>query len=775
MNKNIALINFLEFLQSLAPEGETALTVWQKPKLTAEGELQYHADGAVKCTWPAFLPSMRRIKDDQAWYGNTASFIIDRFENGKPSASAANCEYCLVLVLDDVGTKSKQPPLAPTWIMETSSGSFQWGYAFDEQPTKGEFAAAIKAIADAGYTDPGAINPVRNFRLPGSINLKPGRDNFPARLVEFHAERLFMLADICAELGVTPAEPDSLTLRPLRLADTGSDDVFAWLIEQGLVISKPNPEGWAGVICPNHTAHTDGNPEGRYRPATRAYCCLHSHCLDLDSAAFLAWVAEQGGPQRHAGVRDDLIATAMQATLEKLQPSEFFTDDANAVVEEVNRKELGRTEKAGWYERFAYVLDDNSYFDIVDRKEISRKAFDALFRHVHCLSIHGGRRIEASVCFDENRQDMGARVLTGVTYAAGESVLVARDGDVYGNRWRDARPAIDKTAPVGNISRWLDHCELLIPNAVEREHVWDVMAYKLQNPGVKINHAVLHGGDQGCGKDTLWAPFIWAVCGPGLKNRGLLDNDTINSQWGYSLESEILILNELKEPEARERRALANKLKPIIAAPPEMLSINRKGLHPYDMVNRVFVLAFSNDSVPITIDSQDRRWFCIWSNAPRMKNEDGQRMWRWFQSGGFEAIGRWLYQRDVSAFNPGAAPVWTDFKDNLVEHGMSMAESYLVTLMRDRLGEFARGVIGSPFQALCDRLTGAAPTGVKIPQAALLHALKEAGWIDCGRLKSRVHDTRKHVFCARDMAHLSRSELRDMVEEPPAPRMALVK
>ena len=183
------LMQFVEYLVSLAPEGETSLVVRQKPQLK-DGELQFHADGAIKCTWPAFLPDINRIKPDQAWYGNTASFIIDRFKDGKPSASAANCEYCLVLVLDDVGTKSKEPPLAPTWIMETSEGSFQWGYAFaEDQPTKGEFSAAIKAIADAGYTDPGAINPVRNFRLPGSVNLKPGRDNFPARLVEFHPER----------------------------------------------------------------------------------------------------------------------------------------------------------------------------------------------------------------------------------------------------------------------------------------------------------------------------------------------------------------------------------------------------------------------------------------------------------------------------------------------------------------------------------------------------------------------------------------------------------
>ena len=765
--------NFLDFLVSLAPEGETALIVRQKPQLK-DGQMQFHPDGAIKCTWPSYLPDMKRIKPDQAWYGNTASFIIDRFANGRVSAAAANCEYCLALVLDDIGTKSKTPPLEPTWKMETSPGNFQWGYAFsEEQPTKGEFTAAVKAIADAGYTDPGATNAVRNFRLPGSINLKPGRDNFAARLVEFNPQREFTLPEICAALGVTPGEPDGGGYKPIRVADTGKDDVFAWLADKGLVLSKPNAEGWAGVVCPNNKEHTDGNPEGRYMPTTRSYCCLHSHCIDFDTKTFLQWVADNGGPKHEPGFRDDLIASTMQATLNKLEPSDFFTDDAKKVIEEVERKELGRVEKANWYKRFAYVLADNAYFDMQDRREIARSAFDALFRHVSCLSVHNGRRIEASTCFDENRQDSGARTLVGVTYAAGESVLVARDGDVYGNRWRDARPEV---TPGGDITPWLAHCATLVPEDSEREHLYNVMAYKVQHPEVKINHAVLHGGEQGCGKDTMWAPLIWAVCGPGLKNRGLLDNDTLGSQWGYQLECEILIINELKEPEAAARRALANKLKPIIAAPPEMLPVNRKGLHPYDMVNRAFVLAFSNDPVPISIDSQDRRWFCVWSRAPRMDADKARELWDWYRNGGFAAIAGWLHARDVSTFNPAAAPAWTEFKANLIEHGMSMAESYLVDMIRARQGEFARGVVGSPFYALCDRVAGAAPSGVKVPQAALLHALREAGWLDMGRIASSDLPTKKHIFCAPALAgKVSKSELRRLVEESPLPRMALVK
>jgi len=762
-------VSFIDFLMSLAPEGETVLLVKQSPR-RVNGQIQFHADGAVKGTWPAFLPSDARMREGDAWYANTASFVVDRLD--PVSASAANCEYCLVLVLDDVGTKSKEPALAPTWIMETSPGSFQWGYAFtEEQPTKAEFAAAIKAIADAGYTDPGAINPVRNFRLPGSINLKPGRERFASRLVEFEPDRLFTLAQICDALKVTPAEPDALTASPIKVRDPGGDDVLAWLSEQGLVLRKANAEGWVGVICPNAAEHTDGSPEGRYLPASRAYCCLHSHCIDFDTRTFLAWVAENGGPEHEPGIRDDLIASAMTSALSKIAPSDFFSDDADAVIEAVNQRELGRVEKNGWFERFAYVQNDDSYFDLIDRREVSRATFNALYRHISCRSIHTGRRIEAAVCFDELRQSMGARSIVGVTYAAGESVLVARDGDVYGNRWRDARPA----PGTGDVTPWLDHCRTLLPDDDEREHVLDVMAYKVQHADVKINHAILHGGDQGCGKDTLWAPFLWAVCGPGLKNRGLMDNDTLNSQWGYQLESEVLIINELREPEARERRALANRLKPLIAAPPELLVVNRKGLSPYDMVNRMFVLAFTNDPVPITIDSQDRRWFCVWSSAPRMRADDARALWDWYKSGGFEAVAGWLHRRDVSKFNPAATPRWSEFKASLIEQGMSVAESYLVDMLRGRRGEFAKGVIGSPFHALCDRVAGAVPSGVKVPQAALLHAVKEAGWIDLGRVASSDLPTKKHLFCAPEMAQMNKSDLRRLVEETPPVRLASVK
>lgn len=766
-------MDFVEYIASLAAEGETMLFVRQKPVLK-DGEQQYHGDGTPKYTWPAFLPS--KWKAGQAWYGNTASYVMSRLNPKQLSASAANCDYVAVMVLDDIGTKSKTPPLEPTWIMETSPSNYQWGYTFgiDDQPTAGEFSAAIKAIANAGYTDGGATNPVRNFRLPHSVNLKPGKNNFESRLVEFYPEREFSLQQICDALDVKPEEADTTRMRPVAIGEDTDDDILNWIADQGMLMERGNGSRWWGVACPNAAEHSDRNPLARYNPVHRSFMCFHEHCQHLDSGAYLRWVAEQGGPVHEPGLRPELLTEKFASALSKITPTDMFHTNSDEILAKIEEKQLQRVEKADWYKRFIYIQDDDAYFDTVDRREVSRTTFNALFRHIFCKSVHTGRRIEASISFDENRDRNNGQAALGVTYAAGDGMLVSREGGLYANRWRNARPDVSHVKEC-NIDPWIAHCKELVPNQDELEHIWNVMAFKVQYPQRKINHAILHGGDEGSGKDTMWAPFIWAVCGPYLANRGIVDNDNIASQWGYSLESEILLINELKEPEAAARRALANKLKPIIAAPPEMLPINRKGLHPYMMANRLFVLSFSNDPVPISLASQDRRWFCVWSSASRMDADAATAMWDWYHKGGFEQIAAWLHRRDVSAFNPSAIPMTTEFKSSMIEGGMSVAESFIIDEIRHRRGDFAKGAIAAPFFRICDRLSGIAPSNVKVPQAALFHALKEAGWSNLGRVACAEYSTKKQLFAAPEIAaSMNKSEIRRMVEEPMEPKAVIL-
>ena len=760
-------MSLIDYFTSLAPKGETALIVRE----IDTGK--FHLDGSRKYTWPSYMPTHRR-KEGESWFLSTGSYIIDRFKDGKPSAALTNCTHVLFLMLDDIGQykeyddKSyyiKKPPLKPTAIVETSPGNYQYWYAYREQPTVNEHCALLNALIAAEYCDRGATNAVRNCRLPGSVNQKPGKQSFVCREVEFNPECEYTVEEMCAGFGVELGEIDTAQRITFRIKDTGNDDVLAWLNDNGLVLSRTNAEGWCGIVCPNHEAHTDGRIDARYKPLDRSFCCYHGHCDNLDSRFFCDWVAGQGGPKHAPGLRDDLITSAMQG-IAALTPTKEYPDKAAQWVSDVERSQAGRELRGKWHSRFAYVVSDDAYFDRETCTEISRKAFNALFRHIECFAIDSQgkkRRLEASSWFDAYREELKGYALTGLTYAAGEDWMVHKDGLVYGNVWRDARPMVTSG---GDPTPWLEHCRRLVPDERELNHIWDVMAYKVQHANIKVNHAILHGGVGGCGKDTMWAPFLWAVCGPHERNKGLIDNDSLSSQWGYQLEAEVVVLNELKEPDMRDRRALANKLKPIIAAPPEMLTINRKGLHPYQMINRLFMLAFTNEDMPITLDSDDRRWFCVWSGSDKMTPEEAGNIWSWYKSGGFEAVAHWLHKRDVSQFAPQAIPPMTEYKQKLIYVGMSNAEGFIYHLIEKNESPFNVDVIAGPWHDVIQKLSNRTEaSGFRIVQPALFHALKECGWVDKGLCHSGEYPLKRHCFVKPHMAKWSKSDVRRLLAE----------
>lgn len=428
-----------------------------------------------------------------------------------------------------------------------------------------------------------------------------------------------------------------------------------------------------------------------------------------------------------------------------------------------NASDVADLAPADWFKRFVYVAEGDYYFDVLERQEYPRNAFNAIMRGHACYSVHNkSRRVEAATFFDENRQALGSRAVIGLTYAAGETVLVAKGGKPHANRWQDARP---QGVP-GDVSLWIRHVERMIPNAMEREHVLNVLAYKRQHPNRKINHAILHGGLPGSGKDTLYAPFLWSIGGSTLANVATSRAEEVAGAWGYSLESEVIVLNELRQGANTDRRALENALKPVIAAPPDNLLVNKKQQHPYYVANRILVLAFSNERAAITIPATDRRWFVVWSDAGPLPPHEAERLWAWYYDGGMAHVAAWLDARDVSAFNPGAAPPVTEAKLAMVDLGLSGGESFIADMVRGRVGPFARGVVGAPWTHLIAALsTGTASS--KISRESVFVALRESGWVDKGRLTSREHPAPKHIWACAEMAELPPTQLRNMVEGPP--------
>ena len=138
-------------------------------------------------------------------------------------------------------------------------------------------------------------------------------------------------------------------------------------------------------------------------------------------------------------------------------------------------------------------------------------------------------------------------------------------------------------------------------------------------------------------------------------------------------------------------------------------------------------------------------------------------------------VAKWLALRDVAAFSPKATPMTTEFKLRLIDKSRTMAESYIVEQIEKLSPEFAAGVIASPVHRICNSLQQGSPNGAKIVPVALYHALKEAGWIDLGMVKSAEFQTKKNIWASEDMVRrYSKSELRRMVEQEQTPAPAEV-
>ena len=58
-------------------------------------------------------------------------------------------------------------------------------------------------------------------------------------------------------------------------------------------------------------------------------------------------------------------------------------------------------------------------------------------------------------------------------------------------------------------ARWRDHLHAVYPE--EADHLEQWFAQRIQHPGVKLNHALVLGGMQGIGKDSLLEPIKLAI------------------------------------------------------------------------------------------------------------------------------------------------------------------------------------------------------------------------------------------------------------------------
>lgn len=290
------------------------------------------------------------------------------------------------------------------------------------------------------------------------------------------------------------------------------------------------------------------------------------------------------------------------------------------------------------------------------------------------------------------------------------------------------RPPILSPGNPADVSPWLDHLRLIYP--LEWEHILRWLAQRVQRPGQKVNHAIVLGGSQGIGKDTLLEPLKLGV---GAWNCQEISPAQMMGRFNGWAKSVIVRVSEARDLGDTDRFAFYDHAKTYIAAPPDVIRVDEKNLREHYVLNVMGVVITSNHKTDgIYLPDDDRRHFVAWSDATKEEFAEDywRRLWSWYTAGGLANVVAYLRALDLSGFDSKAPPPKTAAFYAIVSANQAPEDSEL----RDVL-EYA----GHPVAVTLDRLvSGARALGIndladeladRKNRRRLPHKLERAGYV----------------------------------------------
>ena len=291
--------------------------------------------------------------------------------------------------------------------------------------------------------------------------------------------------------------------------------------------------------------------------------------------------------------------------------------------------------------------------------------------------------ISASKWLDQNRP------VSQMTWAPGEPLIIA-DRLISHGGWID-RPGeaclnvyLPPTIASGNAAEadpWLEHVHKVYPN--DAAHIIAWLAHRAQRPTEKINHALVLGGKQGTGKDTLLEPVKRTV-GP-WNFIEVMPSHMLGRFNGF-LKAVVLRINEARDLGEVNRFAWYDHMKAYTAAPPDVLRCDEKNLREHSICCGV-IITTNHKTDGIYLPADDRRHYVAWCELCKEDFAAGywNSLWHWYSRGGYRHVAAYLLELNISTFDAKAPPPQTSAFWDIVTANRSPEDAELADVL-DRLG-----------------------------------------------------------------------------------------
>jgi hypothetical protein len=341
-----------------------------------------------------------------------------------------------------------------------------------------------------------------------------------------------------------------------------------------------------------------------------------------------------------------------------------------------------------------------------------------------------------------------------MTWAPGEPMLIPdriisdggwieRDGVTCFNLYR---PPLHHRGNPANAGQWLAHIDNVYRDDADRIVKW--LAHRVQRPQEKINHALVLGGLQGIGKDTLLEPVKRAI---GPWNFAEVSPAQIMGRFNGFLKSVILRVSEARDLGDVDRFKLYDHMKTYTAAPPDVLRVDEKHLREHAVFNCCGVIITSNYKTDgIFLPADDRRHIVAWSDLTKEEFASAywNGLWDWYERGGYANVAAYLADLDISGFDPKAPPPKTAAFWDIVDASRAPEDAELADVLDS---------MGNPDAVTLSQITCAA-TGEIITwladrknRRAIPHRLEKCGYVPVrnGNAKDgywKISGTRQAIY-----------------------------
>jgi hypothetical protein len=267
--------------------------------------------------------------------------------------------------------------------------------------------------------------------------------------------------------------------------------------------------------------------------------------------------------------------------------------------------------------------------------------------------------IEPSTWLDQNRSVQQVTWIPGrpmllADQLVSEGGFITKTGATCFNFYR---PPSLKLGDARKATPWLALVRKVFPD--EAKHIINWLAHRVQRPQEKINHALVLGGAQGIGKDSILEPVKRAV---GPWNFHEVSPGHLLGRFNGFAKSTILRVSEGRDLGDVNRFAFYDHCKVYCAAPPDVLRCDEKFLREYPVFNCLgFLFTTNHKTDGLFLPPDDRRHFVAWS--PRVITdttpEEWRKLWSWYGNGGNSHVAAYLTELDLTGFDPAAPPAKT--------------------------------------------------------------------------------------------------------------------